>query len=144
VMGEYICYEQLETKDLRKESLNFIINKIDKDYISQIEIPPPNEMKKMDNHETGNEQSTRALVSNRFYPAYRIHKAFSKIKESSRYSSSEMLNLLKFSLSLQELKESLYTYKEQNRTSDLEILDVAYSFGFWNVTIIDIGECASK
>ena len=144
VMAEYICYEEYETKDLRKESLNFIISKMDKDYISKIEIPPPYEIKKMDALYAKGKEFFSELFSNQFYPAYEVQKQFSKIKETSRYSDSEMLNLLKFSMNMQEMKEDLYLYKDFNPTSDLERKDISYSFAAWNAMIIDMGECAVK
>jgi len=145
VMAEYFCSaKKLETKDLRKDYLNFIVDKIDKNYISQIEIPPPHEINKMDALDGMDKESFRELYNNKFYPAYEAQKKFSKIKESFTYSSSEMLNILKFSMSMQQMKEVLFDYKERNITSDLEIGDIAFSFSVWNGLIINVGKCASK
>ena len=144
VMADYFCHKELETKDLRKDYLNFIINTLEEKYISQIEIPPPHEIKKMDARVLMDEESFRESYNNKFYPAYEVQKKFSKVKETSSYSSSEMLNLLKLSMNMHEVRDALFHYKERNSTSDLKIRDIAYSFTIWNGMIIDMGECAVK
>ena len=138
VMGNPLCYSEFETKDKRDKKLNHIINKLNKDYISQIEIPPPHEIKKMDN-----EESFRETYNNKFYPAYEVQKAFSEVKEESLRSPSEMLNLLILSMNMQKMKETLYHYKERNPISDLKIRDMSFSFKVWNSMIKDMGECAA-
>ena len=146
VMADYFCPKELETKDLRKDYLNFIISRLEEKFISQIEIPPSHEIKKMDTHlnDKFNEESFRKAYYNKFYPAYEVQKAFSEVKETLRYSNPEMLKLLKFSMNMQKMKEALISYKERNSTSDLKIKDIAYSFALWNGMIEDLGECASK
>ena len=69
---------------------------------------------------------------------------FSKVKESLRYSPSEMINLLKLSMNLQDMREALLLYKERNSTSDLEISDINYHFVFLNDIIMSIGQCAAN
>jgi hypothetical protein len=138
VMGNPLCYSEFDTKDKRDKKLNHIINKLNKDYISQIEIPPPHEIKKMDN-----EESFRETYNNKFYPAYEVQKAFSEVKDESLRSPSEMLNLLILSMNMQSMKETLYHYKERNPISDLKIRDISYSFAVWNSMIKDMGECAA-
>ena len=137
-MGNPLCYSEFDTKDKRDKKLNHIINKLNKDYISQIEIPPPHEIKKMDN-----EESFRETYNNKFYPAYEVQKAFSEVKDESLRSPSEMLNLLILSMNMQRMKETLYHYKERNPISDLKIRDISYSFAAWNSMIKDMGECAA-
>ena len=138
LMGNPLCYSEFDTKDKRNKKINHIINKLNKDYISQIEIPPPHEIKKMDN-----EESFRETYNNKFYPAYEVQKAFSEVEEESLRSPSEMLNLLILSMNMQSMKETLYHYKERNPISDLKIRDISYSFALWNSMIKDMGECAA-
>ena len=138
VMANPLCSSYYNTKDKRDKKLNHIINKLNKDYISQIEIPPPHEIKKMDN-----EESLRETYNNKFFPAYEVQKAFSEVKEESLRSPSEMLNLLILSMNMQRMKETLYHYKERNPISDLKIRDMSYSFTAWNMMIKDMGECAA-
>ena len=138
VMANPLCSSYYNTKDKRDKKLNHIINLLNKDYISQIEIPPPHEIKKMDN-----EESFRETYNNKFYPAYEVQKAFSEVKEESLRSPSEMLNLLILSMNMQRMKETLYHYKERNPISDLKVRDMSYSFTFWNGMIKDMGECAA-
>ena len=138
VMANHLCFSEFNTKDKRDKKLNHIINKLNKDYISQIEIPPPHEIKKMDN-----EESFRETYNNKFYPAYEVQKAFSEVKEESLRSPSEMLNLLILSMNMQKMKETLYHYKERNPISDLKIRDMSFSFKVWNSMIKDMGECAA-
>lgn len=138
LMGNPLCYSEFDTKDKRNKKINHIINKLNKDYISQIEIPPPHEIKKMDN-----EESFRETYNNKFYPAYEVQKAFSEVKDESLRSPSEMLNLLILSMNMQSMKETLYHYKERNPISDLKIRDISYSFALWNSMIKDMGECAA-
>ena len=137
-MGNPLCYSEFDTKDKRNKKINHIINKLNKDYISQIEIPPPHEIKKMDN-----EESFRETYNNKFYPAYEVQKAFSEVKDESLRSPSEMLNLLILSMNMQKMKETLYHYKERNPISDLKIRDMSFSFKVWNSMIKDMGVCAA-
>jgi hypothetical protein len=143
-MADLHCPEGLETKDLRKDRLNFFINTIEDEFISHIEMPPLSEMKKMKNLEGGDKKSFRALFSNKFYYAYNIHKTLLKIKENSTYPFSETVDLLKFGLNMNELKEHLFDYKEQNKTSGLNTYNIAYAFAVWNKSIVDIAVCASQ
>ncbi|MDA7843272.1 hypothetical protein N9A22_04380 [Methylophilaceae bacterium] len=144
VMANPLCFSYYNTKDKRDKKLNHIINLLNKDYISQIEIPPPHEIKKMDTlNDEFNEESFRESYNNKFYPAYEVQKAFSEVKEESLRSPSEMLNLLILSMNMQKMKETLYHYKERNPISDLKIRDMSFSFKVWNSMIKDMGECAA-
>ena len=144
VMANPLCHENFYTEDKRDKTLNNIINILNERYISMIEIPPPHEIKKMDAVDIYDKKSFREFYNNKFYPAYDAQKQFSEVKESLRYSPSEMINLLKLSMNLQDMREALLLYKERNSTSDLEISDINYHFVFLNDIIMSIGQCAAK
>ena len=144
VMANPLCHKNFDTEDKRDKTLNNIINILNERYISMIEIPPPHETKKLDAVDLFDKETWGVAYNNKFFPAYNAQKQLSKVKESVRYATSEMINLLKLSMNLQDMREALLLYKERNSTSDLEISDINYHFVFLNDIIMSIGQCAAN